>query len=131
MPKKTLCPAHLNFQPRPTYPYAPGTAGGGFVFTAGQVAWNESGEIIGIGDVVAQTKQTLHNVLSVLAEGGASPADVLKCTVYLKDIADFQKMNAIFSQTFGETPPARTTVQAHLAEPSMLVEIEAIAFVGA
>ena len=70
-------------------------------------------------------------MLSVLAEGGASPADVLKCTVYLKDIADFQKMNDIFSQTFGPTPPARTTVQAHLAEPTMLVEIEAIAFVGA
>lgn len=101
------------------------------MFTAGQVAWDESGEIIGIGDVVAQTEQTLHNVLSVLAEGGASPADVLKCTVYLKNIADFQKMNDIFSRTFGETPPARTTVQAHLAEPAMLVEIEAIAFVGA
>ena len=95
------------------------------------MAWDESGEIIGIGDVVAQTEQTLHNVLSVLAEGGALPADVLKCTVYLKNIADFQKMNDIFSRTFGETPPARTTVQAHLAEPTMLVEIEAIAFVGA
>ena len=95
------------------------------------MAWDETGEIIGIGDVAAQTEQTLHNVLSVLAEGGASPADVLKCTVYLKDIADFQKMNDIFSQTFGPTPPARTTVQAHLAEPTMLVEIEAVAFVGA
>ena len=101
------------------------------MFTAFQVSFDEIFEIIGIGDVVAQTKQTLHNVLSVLAEGGASPADVLKCTVYLKDIADFQKMNEIFSQTFGETPPARTTVQAHHAEPTMLVEIEAIAFVGA
>ena len=58
MPKITLCPTHLNFQPRPTYPYAPGTAGGGFVFTAGQVAWDETGEVTGIGDVVAQTEQT-------------------------------------------------------------------------
>ena len=85
MPKKTLCPTHLNFQPRPTYPYAPGTAGGGFVFTAGQVAWDETGEVTGVGDVVAQTEQTLHNVLSVLAEGGASPEDVLKCTVYFHE----------------------------------------------
>ena len=130
MPKKTLCPTHLNFQPRPTYPYAPGTAGGGFVFTAGQVAWDETGEVTGVGDVVAQTEQTLHNVLSVLEEGGASPADVLKCTVYLKNIEDFQKMNDVFSRIFGEMPPARTTVQAHLTEPTMLVEIEAIAFVG-
>ncbi len=119
MPKKTLCPAHLNFQPRPTYPYAPGTAGGGFVFTAGQVAWDESGEIIGIGDVAAQTEQTLHNVLSVLAEGGDSPADVLTCTVDLKNIADVRKVNDIFSRKLGQTTPARTKVQAHLPEPAM------------
>lgn len=130
MPKTTLCPSHLNFQPRPTYPYAPGAAGGGFVFTAGQVAWDDTGEVIGIGDIVVQTEQTLGNVLSVLAEGGASAGDVLKCTVYLKDIADFQKMNEVFARTFGDDPPARTTVEAHLAEPTMLVEIEAIAFVG-
>ena len=100
------------------------------MFTAGQVAWDETGEVTGVGDVVAQTEQTLHNVLSVLAEGGASPEDVLKCTVYLKNIEDFQKMNDVFSRIFGEMPPARTTVQAHLADPTMLVEIEAIAFVG-
>ena len=91
MPKISLCPAHLNFQPRPTYPYAPGTAGGGFVFTAGQVAWDETGEVTGVGDVVAQTEQTLHNVLSVLAEGSASPEDVLKCTVYLKISKTFRR----------------------------------------
>ncbi len=130
MPKKILCPKNLDFQPRPTYPYSPGAKGGGLVFTSGQVAWDETGEVTGIGDVAAQTRQTLKNVVSVLAEGGATVDDVLKCTVYLADMRDFQTMNEEFAKVFPTDPPARTTVEARLAEPTMLVEIEAIAYVG-
>ena len=129
MPRQTLRPASLDFQPRPSFPYSPGAKAGGFVLTAGQVAWDETGEVVGIGDVRAQTRQTLKNVLSVLSEGGATPDDVLKCTVYLADIRHFQAMNQEFAKVFPNNPPARTTVQALLAEPEMLVEIEAIAFV--
>jgi reactive intermediate/imine deaminase len=129
MPKTVLRPKNLEFQPRPSFPYSPGAKGGSYVFTAGQVAWDAAGEVIGLGDVRAQTVQTLNNVKSVLAEGGAGLGDVLKCTVYLKDIADFQAMNEVFASFFPADPPARTTVQALLAEPEMLVEIEAIAFV--
>jgi reactive intermediate/imine deaminase len=130
MPKRVLRPKNLSFQPRPTYPYSPGTRGGDYVFTAGQVAWNEKGELVGIGDVRAQTRQVLSNVASVLKEGGAGLADVLKCNVYLADIRDFQAMNEEFAKVFPNDPPARTTVQALLAEPEMLVEIEAVAYVG-
>ncbi len=129
MPRTVLCPENLAFQPRPSYPYSPGAKGGGFVFTAGQVAWDETGEVTGLGDVRAQTRQTLNNVKSVLAAGGAGLDDVLKCTVYLKDMGDFQAMNEVFASFFPDHPPARTTVQAALAEPEMLVEIEAIAYV--
>jgi len=129
MPKQTLRPSNLEFQPRPTYPYSPGAKAGGFILTAGQVAWDENGNVVGIGDVREQTRQTLRNVLSVLSEGGAAPSDVLKCTVYLADIRHFQLMNEEFAKVFPENPPARTTVQALLAEPEMLVEIEAIAYV--
>lgn len=129
MSKQTLRPTNLEFQPRPTYPYSPGAKAGGFIITAGQVAWNENGDIVGIGDVREQTRQTLRNVLSVLTEGGAKTSDVLKCTVYLADIRHFQLMNEEFAKVFPENPPARTTVQALLAEPEMLVEIEAIAYV--
>ena len=128
MPKEILCPDSLNFQPRPTYPYSPGTKAGRLVLTAGQVAWNDVGDLVGIGDVRAQTIQTLKNVLSVLNEGGAQPSDVLKCTVYLADMSNFQVMNEEFAKVFPTDPPARTTVQAALAEPEMLVEIEAIAY---
>lgn len=130
MPKKTLRPASLNFQPRPTYPYSPGAAGGGMVYTAGQVAWDKTGKVVGIGDVRKQTIQTLKNVVAVLKEGGATPADVLKCNVYLADIRHFQIMNEEFAKVFRKDPPARTTVEARLAEPEMLVEIEAIAWTG-
>ena len=130
MPKQVLRPSTLMFQPRPTFPYSPGAKGGGLIFTAGQVAWDKTGRIVGIGDVRRQTIQTLKNVVSVLKEGGARPSDVLKCNVYLADIRHFQVMNEEFAKVFATAPPARTTVEARLAEPEMLVEIEAIAWVG-
>ncbi len=130
MAKQVLRPRNLLFQPRPTYPYSPGAKGGGFVFTAGQVAWDKTGRIVGIGDVRRQTVQTLRNVVSVLKQGGATPADVLKCTVYLANMAHFQIMNEEFAKVFARDPPARTTVETRLAEPEMLVEIEAIAWVN-
>jgi reactive intermediate/imine deaminase len=130
MPRTVVKPKSLDFQPRPTYPYAPGAKGGGMVFTAGQVAWDETGNVTAIGDVRGQTIQTLKNVIAVLEEAGASLDDVLKCNVYLKDMNDFQIMNEEFAKVFPHDPPARTTVQTPLAEPEMLVEIEAVAFVS-
>ena len=130
MPRTIVKPKSLDFQPRPTYPYAPGAKGGGMVFTAGQVAWDETGNVTAIGDIRGQTVQTLKNVIAVLEEAGASLDDVLKCNVYLKDMNDFQIMNEEFAKVFPVDPPARTTVQTPMAEPEMLVEIEAVAFVG-
>ena len=128
--KRTLTPANLSFLPRPEYPYSPGTRGGGLVYTSGQVAWDADGRLVGRGDPAEQTRQVLRNVQSVLEAGGATLGDVVKCNVYLADIRHFQAMNAVFAEFFATEPPARTTVQAPLAEPEMLVEIEAIAWVG-
>ena len=130
MPKKVLRPKSLEFQPRPTFPYSPGARGDNMVFTAGQVAWDKTGNLIGINDVRAQTVQTLANVEAVLKEGGAELSDVVKCNVYLKDMKDFQIMNEEFAKLFPDNPPARTTVQTPMAESEMLVEIEAIAYIG-
>ncbi len=130
MPREVLTPAQLNFQPRPTYPYSPGAKGGNMVYTAGQVAWDSDGNIVGIGDIEVQTRQTLSNVEAVLVEGGANWDDVLKCNVYLKNMNDFQKMNKIFCEIFPDNPPARTTVQTPMAEETMMIEIEAIAYIG-
>jgi len=129
MTKIILKPKNLEFQPRPTYPYSPGTKAGNMVYTAGQVAWDNTGKVIAINDIRAQTKQTLSNVVSVLKEGGADINDVVKCNVYLKNMSDFQIMNEEFAKLFPSNPPARTTVQTPMAEPEMLVEIEAIAYI--
>ena len=129
MPKIILKPKNLEFQPRPTYPYSPGTKAGNMIYTAGQVAWDNTGKLIGINDIKAQTIQTLSNVLSVLKEGSADIDDVVKCNVYLKNMGDFQIMNEEFAKIFTINPPARTTVQTPMAEPEMLVEIEAIAYI--
>ena len=130
MGKRVLRPPNLRFVPSPEYPYSPGSTAGGLVYTSGQVAWDEHGELVGLGDPSAQTRQVLSNVESVLREGGATLDDVLKCNVYLADIRYFQAMNDVFATFFRADPPARTTVQAPLAEPEMLVEIEAIAWIG-
>ena len=130
MPRTVLRPKSLEFQPRPTFPYSPGAQGGDMVFTAGQVAWDHTGNITGVGDGRSQTIQTLTNVKAVLEEGGATLGDVLKCNVYLKDMNDFQIMNEEFAKFFPDNPPARTTVQTPMADPEMLVEIEAIAYIG-
>jgi 2-iminobutanoate/2-iminopropanoate deaminase len=130
MPKQVLRPPNLMFQPRPSYPYSPGTSAGGWIYTAGQVAWDDQGKLVGVGDVKKQTKQVLNNIASILAMAGAGMTDVLKCNVYLADMRYFLAMNDVFAEAFPRDPPARTTVQAALAEPEMLVEIEAIAFIG-
>jgi 2-iminobutanoate/2-iminopropanoate deaminase len=100
MPKRVLRPPNLTFLPRPEYPYSPGSTGGGLVYTAGQVAWDDDGKLVGRGDPAAQTRQVLTNVESVLREAGATLEDVLKCNVYLADIRYFQAMNGVFAEVF-------------------------------
>ena len=130
MPKQVLRPAKLSYLPLPEYPYSAGTTANGMIYTAGLVAWDEKGRLVGRGDVGRQTRQIFANMRAVLAEAGASFDDILKCNVYLSDIRFFPLMNEEFRKAFPKNPPARTTVQAALAEPDMLVEIEAVAFAG-
>jgi reactive intermediate/imine deaminase len=131
MAKHVIRPENLTFLPQRAYPYSPGTRGGELVYTSGQVAWDSGQQIVGVGDPAAQTRQVLLNVTSILHAAGATLGDVLKCNVYLADIRHFQAMNDVFAEFFADDPPARTTVEARLADPEMLVEIEAIAWIGA
>jgi|TARA_Y100000031_G_scaffold142627_1_gene172326 reactive intermediate/imine deaminase len=87
------------------------------------------GNLVGEGDVAAQTRQVLRNLKAVLEEGSATVADVMKTTVYLSDIGEFAGMNEAYAEFFGNDKPARTTVQAALANPKFLVEIEAVAMI--
>ena len=127
MAKITLQPASMAV---PAAPYVPGTKRGSMVFTAGQVAFDRDGNVVGKDDVKAQTRQTLLNLKAVLEEGKATLADVMKTTVYLADIAHFADMNEVYGEFFGDQKSARTTVEARLARPELLVEIEAIAVIA-
>lgn len=110
-------------------PYAQAVAAGEWLFCSGQIALDpESGMLVGDGDVEVETRQVLRNLDAVLAEAGASRADVVKATVYLADMSEFSKMNQIYAEFFeGCAPPARACVQAAALPKGVRVEIDFIA----
>jgi 2-iminobutanoate/2-iminopropanoate deaminase len=115
--------------PAPRGPYSPAVRAGDTIYVSGQVPVNPvTGELV-TGDVQAETRQVLTNIRGILASCGGTLADVVRCTVYLTDAADFNAMNEVYAEFFGETKPARTTiVAAALPVPGAKVEIDAIAF---
>ncbi len=101
------------------------------VFCAGQVAGDKDGNLVGEGDFEAQADQVMSNLKDVLAEAGASLADVVKVTIYIVNQEDTQKGRNILHNYFKDHPPASTLcVLRGLANPNFLVEVEATAVVG-
>lgn len=117
--------------PAPRGPYSPAVRAGDTVYVAGQVSIDPiSGEVIR-GDVGVETRQVLKNIQSILEGCGASMSQVVRCGVYLTDAADFQAMNAVYAEFFGEAKPARTTIiVAALPLAGAKVEIDAVAYLG-
>ena len=101
--------------------------GNRMVFTSGQIALDPATGELKPGDVAAQTEQALSNLAAVLEGAGLTLDDVVKTTVFLADMADFQAMNRVYEQRFKQTPPARSTVAAAGLPRGARVEIEAIA----
>ena len=113
--------------------YSPGweVSNGRLIYVAGQIPWDAEGNTVAIGDVVGQTRQVFANIEAVLAEAGASLADVIKITIFTTDIRHRDAINQVRSETFRPPYPASTQVcVAALADANWLVEIEAVAFVG-
>ncbi len=111
-------------------PYSQGVRIGRFIFLSGQIPVEPAtGETV-TGDIVAQTRQVLHNLQAVLEEAGASMNDVVKTTVYLKDIAQFGDMNGVYGDFFKPPYPARATVEAARLPKGVDIEIDAIAAVS-
>ena len=100
---------------------------GSIVTTAGMIATNADGSIVGEGDIEAQTRQTLENVKTALEAAGASLKDVVKTTIFLSDMKHYKGMNVVYNEYFAPHPPARATVRADMVLPTLLVEIEAMA----
>ena len=107
-------------------PYTQALAAGPFVFVSGQIPLDAQGRLVE-GDIVVQTVQVLVNLNAILAAAGLSLKDVIKTTVYLADLADFQEMNRAYGEFFPQHPPARTSIQAAGLPRGVSVEIEAIA----
>jgi len=104
---------------------------GDLVFVSGTVAWGPDGKLVGKGDVYAQAKQTLANIEGYLREAGASLNDVVRTRIYLTDIGRWQEVARAHREAFGDVRPASSLLEiSRLAEPEMLVEIEAVAVVS-
>jgi 2-iminobutanoate/2-iminopropanoate deaminase len=113
--------------PKAIGPYSAGIRNGQLVFSAGQLGIDPASGDLVAGGVEAETRQALTNVRNVLEAGGASLDDVVKTTVFMRDIQDFARMNSVYAEFFSERPPARSTVQVAALPKGGAVEIEAIA----
>ena len=116
--------------PKAIGPYSQAVVHGGIAYLSGQIPLDPTtGELVE-GDIEVQTERVLQNLTAVLEAAGSSLEKVLKTTVYLKNIADFPKMNEVYGRHFGETMPARSTIEAARLPRDAKVEIDAIAIVG-
>ena len=116
--------------PPPLAPYSPGFRSGQFVYTAGMLALDSTGILVGEGDAGAQTRQVLENIKEIIETAGGTMEDIVYNMIFLADLGDYQAMNEVYASYFPENPPARACVQAGLVRPEFLVEIAATAVVG-
>jgi 2-iminobutanoate/2-iminopropanoate deaminase len=121
---------HAAGLPKPVGPYSPGMGFERLVFVSGQGATDPAtGQLAG-DDIEIQTEQVLKNVQAILRAAGSDLEHVLRCGVFLLDIAEFPKMNEVYGRMFGGHRPARTTIQAAaLPGKGLRVEIDCIAYV--
>ncbi|WP_457622697.1 RidA family protein [Persephonella sp.] len=113
--------------PKAIGPYSQAVKYESLIFISGQIAIDpETQEFIG-GDIVAQTERVMENIKGILEEAGLSFEHIIKTTIYLKDMNDFQKMNEVYGRYFKKHKPARATVEVSNLPKGALVEIEAIA----
>jgi 2-iminobutanoate/2-iminopropanoate deaminase len=117
-----------NDTPKPRGPYSPAVRAGDFIYVSGQGPIDPETNEFSYGDIQHETRVTLNNVKRILEAAGASISDVVKCGVFLRDGRDFDQMNVVYAEFFGDTRPARTTVEAKFANPLMKVEIDCVAY---
>ena len=111
-------------------PYSQGVRAGNLIFTAGQIPLDPATQQVVASGIAEQTTRVLENLKAILEAGGSNLAQVVKATVFLKDMNDFAAMNAVYASYFGtdsETLPARTTVEVARLPRNLLVEIEVVA----
>jgi 2-iminobutanoate/2-iminopropanoate deaminase len=121
---------HTEAAPQAIGPYSQAVRTESMVYTAGQIGLDPATMEIVSGGVEAETRQVLNNLKQVLEAANSGLNYVVKTTVFLRDMADFPRMNAVYAEFFPENPPARSTVQAAGLPRGCAVEIEAVALVA-
>ena len=114
--------------PTPRGPYSPAVRAGDFLFISGQGPIDPETDQLSFGDIQHETRLVIGNLKRILEGCGSSLADVVKCSVFLKNGEDFAAMNEVYAEFFGPAKPARTTVACRFANPDMKVEIDCIAY---
>ncbi len=122
----TIESLHTNLAPKAIGPYAQAVKANGFLFTAGQIAIDPETMELVPGDVTPQTERVLQSLTAIISAAGADWSRVVKTTVYLRDMADFAAMNAVYVRVLGDAKPARSTVAVLGLPRDVRVEIEAI-----
>jgi 2-iminobutanoate/2-iminopropanoate deaminase len=108
--------------------YTPAMRAGDFIYVSGQGPIDPLTDKMLVADVETQTRVTLGNIQLILEAGGASITDIVKVSMFLRDISDFPKMNRAYSEFFGDHKPARTTIESKFHQSEMLVEIDCVAY---
>ncbi len=116
--------------PKALGPYSQAIVANGFVFASGQIAIDPATGNLNTGSTAEQTRQVLNNLQAVLESAGSGLSKVVKTTVFLKNMGDFEQMNAVYAEFFSQTKPARATVEVARLPKDVSVEIEAIALLN-
>ena len=126
-----VIPLRTKKAPNPVGPYNQAIVAGNFIYCSGQIAINPvTNNIENIGDIEKETKQVLENLKAVLDEGGAKLENVIKTTIFLTNLENFEKVNLIYSEYFaGAKSPARACVEVSSLPKGVLIEIDCVAYV--
>ena len=116
--------------PKAIGPYSQGVVAGNFLFLSGQIPINPETNTIVEGDIMAQTKQVMENIKGILEAGGSSMDNVVKATLYVKDMDEYGKINEVYSTYLGKVQPARSTVEVKRLPKDVGIEIDVIAIIG-
>jgi 2-iminobutanoate/2-iminopropanoate deaminase len=111
-------------------PYSQGIRAGNLIFVSGQIPIDPStGQLIDDKTIKGQTQRVLQNLLAIVGAAGGSAENVVRTTVFLRDMGDFAEMNAVYSEFFTSSPPARSTIQAARLPRDVSIEIDGIAII--
>ena len=127
MPKTAIIPPGTG---KPLAPYVPGTLADGIVYVSGTLPFDKDNNVVHVGDATAQTRHVLTTIQGVNEAAGGTMNDVTFNHVFLRDWADYPRINAVYVEFFPGEKPARYCIQCGLVKPDALVEIASVAHIG-